>query len=411
MKRCKIKRQGSFRCIKIVSHTSRFLPFFRVATTRLDFSMMLRCFEYKRLQSCKSILSTRFFLVVILLSTPLLNRNCIRQFSDLSRSIEGVSSTSLQHIALEQGIVSKTSLYQRKKISNPLSCETTLVPSKSSGLNGLDRMRFTESLFKKYIHSLENWEGWMNPPSVFFAGFLTHIQHNLGIVGPVGEIGVHHGKFAVVIAMFAFETERVWLADLFENQVENIDGSGKGDKDIVRKHLEEFGLDSTNTVIVSANSMSLSGYDLNEQGFTAFRFLSVDGGHTHELTLNDLLFSCEVIQDGSIVVLDDFLNIHWMGVASGFFHFLSSQTRLQPFLWASNKMYLTTPLFVHKYVQAIKRFNPLFCSNDMDVLNQRHVFPQKICISTWESSPFGDVFINSHKDILLQFGNYSLTEP
>jgi len=49
-------------------------------------------------------------------------------------------------------------------------------------------------------------------------------------------------------------------------------------------------------------------------GLPAFRMLSVDGGHTMEVTLHDLMLANCLVRDDGLVVLDDFLSPTWVGV-------------------------------------------------------------------------------------------------
>lgn len=54
----------------------------------------------------------------------------------------------------------------------------------------------------------------------------TAKQHEMGIFGAVGEIGVHHGKFLIPIVGNALVEEPAVALDLFEDQAANIDTSG-----------------------------------------------------------------------------------------------------------------------------------------------------------------------------------------
>jgi hypothetical protein len=49
----------------------------------------------------------------------------------------------------------------------------------------------------------------------------------MGILGTVGEIGVHHGKFLMPIVGYALQEEPAVAVDLFEDQAQNFDGSGE----------------------------------------------------------------------------------------------------------------------------------------------------------------------------------------
>lgn len=64
-------------------------------------------------------------------------------------------------------------------------------------------------------------------PNIHYVRALTELQHNISVFGAVGEIGVHHGKFLMPIVGFALEEEPAIAMDLFEDQKQNIDGSGE----------------------------------------------------------------------------------------------------------------------------------------------------------------------------------------
>ena len=209
---------------------------------------------------------------------------------------------------------------------------------------------------------------------------LTRYQHDAEIFGTVGEIGVHHGKFTAAISGFASEDEVTVAVDLFSHQEQNVDGSGQGDLDHFRNNLEVLSLwDGIFTH--ETNSMSLTAHDLLQ--YDAFRLLSVDGGHTHDTTLNDLLFACEVMAEGGVVIVDDFVNIDWLGVAAGVFDFVRSQEILVPFLWLANKLYLTTADHHKKYVSFLHSLHPELCDNPASAYaNGRKIFSEDyvVCI-------------------------------
>ena len=256
------------------------------------------------------------------------------------------------------------------------------VPQRIPVFNKKLSPRFTKEMLSKYIQkSHKEWEGWMHLADMYIMGYLSRVQHKrMGLQGTVGEIGVHHGKFTVPIAMFALPNEPVWAADLFETmQDQNVDGSGLGNRGKFTEHLREYGITTNegpdNQIkILSINSLELKPSHLD--GFDAFRMLSIDGGHMHDLTINDLLFSCEVVREGGIVILDDFVNPGWLGAVSGLFSFIQSQSYLQPFYWGQNKLFLTTPGYGEKYIESLEEIG--LCKG-RNFVNERKVFPSKMC--------------------------------
>lgn len=66
----------------------------------------------------------------------------------------------------------------------------------------------------------------LQPRQIAFVKAFSAKQHELGIYGSVGEIGVHHGKFLIPIVGNALAGEPAVALDLFEDQTGNVDTSG-----------------------------------------------------------------------------------------------------------------------------------------------------------------------------------------
>ncbi|EIE18034.1 hypothetical protein COCSUDRAFT_8410, partial [Coccomyxa subellipsoidea C-169] len=185
--------------------------------------------------------------------------------------------------------------------------------------------------------------GWMMPEHVLYVFLLTSRQHEKGIYGCVAEIGVHHGKFWLSISGFADKKEPVVAIDLFHNQVSNFDHSGYGSKELFLANAEKaLGLGEDDIHIVTADSSALFASNFSALGLHDFRFFSVDGGHSLENTLRDLTLASCLLVDGGILVVDDFINLDWLGVPTAVFNWIPEQIRVAPFLWAYNKLYFTT---------------------------------------------------------------------
>ena len=261
----------------------------------------------------------------------------------------------------------------------PRRCEPHL--ERASTLPHGDPIRFRSKHLAEYMQSLyidRRFEGWCDFHHVYVVGYLSRAQHQLTISGSVGEIGVHHGKFTVAISGFATQTESTVAVDLFSLQAENTDRSGLGDLTSFKDNMKKFGV-LEGVSILEGNSYGLSYRNFSK--FPAFRLMSVDGGHTHSLTLNDLLLTCELILDGGIVILDDFVRTDWLGVSSGAFDFIRSQNRIVPFLWLSNKLYFTTDEFHSVYISTLKQISLYMCENGASTLAAtRGVFPKEVCV-------------------------------
>lgn len=197
----------------------------------------------------------------------------------------------------------------------------------------------TERLERYRTDGLAQVEGWFEPESAeLMASLLVH-QLELGLGGGVAEIGVHHGRSFLLLANGLAPGEPGVALDVFEHQEQNADHSGKGDRGRFEENLARWA-PSAAVQIVARSSLEVTPASAREV-FGRPRMFSVDGGHTAEITRHDLELAESSIVDGGIVVLDDMLNGHWLGVLTGTATYLLDQPRLLPFAISPNKLYLT----------------------------------------------------------------------
>ncbi|CAB9525477.1 expressed unknown protein [Seminavis robusta] len=195
---------------------------------------------------------------------------------------------------------------------------------------------------------------------------LSKLQHEQGIFGTVGELGVHHGRFTGALYMTARETEKLIAADLFEDlQYQNVDVSGYGNRQAFRQGLESYGLNETTDLhLVHTGTTEDLPFDWHVQSdFEPFRLISVDAGHTAGLTFNDLEIAFCNSVPGSIVILDDFFHNLWPGVTEGFFQFASMgpiDNGVYPFLRCEGKAFVTNDKALHKHYYKMLRSEPKF---------------------------------------------------
>jgi hypothetical protein len=194
---------------------------------------------------------------------------------------------------------------------------------------------------------------------------LTEWQHAAEIYGSVGEMGVHHGGFTIAILSNALQHEPAVASDLFNDQHLNVDGSGfvkSGNLGPFSENIKSVGLNLSEIHLFAGDTRLLNAETFVKRGLPKFRFLSVDAGHTLELTLHDLMLASCVIADGGIVVLDDFINGHWLGVVQAATHFTTAQDRLVPLMWSANKLYFTTKEWHATFLKKILESEMFACS-------------------------------------------------
>lgn len=181
--------------------------------------------------------------------------------------------------------------------------------------------------------------GWFEPESAEVMALLLTRQVADGLRGGVAEIGVHHGRSFLLLANGLAPGESAVALDVFERQDLNQDGSGRGDRQVLEEHLREWAPEA-DVRVVARSSLEVAVEEAVEV-FGRTRMFSVDGGHTAEITRHDLELAEASLVEGGVVVLDDVLNGHWLGVFTGLAAYLLDRPGLVPFALSPNKLYLT----------------------------------------------------------------------
>jgi hypothetical protein len=157
----------------------------------------------------------------------------------------------------------------------------------------------------------------------------------------VAEVGVHHGQFFMALNCLSKENRTSYAIDVFDDQDLNIDRSGRGNLSIFKDNLSKLDrFKGRNTHIIQQDSTS-SSIDLTKTIKPgSLRWFSVDGGHTAQHTINDLMLANQVISDRGVVVLDDIMHYCWLGVIEGAIHYLRNYPTLVPFAIGHNKLWM-----------------------------------------------------------------------
>ncbi|MBO3459378.1 class I SAM-dependent methyltransferase [Aetokthonos hydrillicola Thurmond2011] len=215
--------------------------------------------------------------------------------------------------------------------------------------------RFSEKKLDYYANQgLRKVQGWFAADSALVIRQLATAQNHFMITGGVGEIGVHHGKLFILLHLMLRKNERSFAVDIFDKQELNIDKSGKGNLNIFLKNVRDLGGNPDLIDIFEKSSLNVSAEEIISKS-GKIRIFSVDGGHTAELTLNDLLIAEQSICDGGIIIIDDYFNAHWPGVSDGVFQFFQKKkSDLIPIIISPNKIFLTHTKYAKDYQSFLK---------------------------------------------------------
>lgn len=199
-----------------------------------------------------------------------------------------------------------------------------------------------------YLESLPRIDGWLHATTALAIVETLWLQERHGIDGNLAEIGVFRGK-----SLLRWRRERVGRRRSMPSTCSTHPRSRPGRLittqrpmgRAIRKHsLPVFVsfFPSARIATLVRNSTELRGRE-SEFGLERLRLLSIDGGHTRSVTLNDLQIADACLGDAGICCLDDVFNVHWTGVASGLFALLELQPNLVPVAMFLNKLFLCRP--------------------------------------------------------------------
>lgn len=233
-----------------------------------------------------------------------------------------------------------------------------------------------------YLRSMEDVEGWFAVGDGLAMAECLLLQVREGIFGDIAEIGVHHGKSFLALANAARSSETIYGIDIFGDQKLNVDKSGQGDLNAFMRNVEKYAPFPSQVKPVAMSSLALAGKE--RKHLTPLRFLSIDGGHTRALTLNDIEIADRILVPGGICCVDDIIHIDWMGVISGVFAYLERLRflrgpQLVPFAMLPKKLYMCRPQYRdirrQQFSDAFRTFtvkqNSEFGRYQIDIYNPR----------------------------------------
>lgn len=225
---------------------------------------------------------------------------------------------------------------------------------------------YKDWVFTYKSNAFHRVEGWVDDRLFDVLVSINNSLTVLNVIGGVLEIGVHHGRFFLPLNAMADENSTSFAIDVFEDQQLNIDNSGCGNRGRFEENLREYDKYSgLNVKIMQHDSTRLRYGDLSQFRSSPPKIISIDGGHTVEHTVSDLLFSESIVHSSGVVILDDILNAHWVGVFEGAVTYLQRKPSLWPVFIGYNKLILV-PMSVHAFF--LKKLQESFPSTKLQTL-------------------------------------------
>ena len=131
---------------------------------------------------------------------------------------------------------------------------------------------------------------------------LMRIQTDLGIKGPVAEIGTFEGRFFIAMAHALADGEKALGIDLFDWPNPQV-------IDRFEANCAKHGVSAEKRITWRADSRSMAPDDLLAKlDGQRVRLFHVDGEHSRHALTRDLELATSVLAEGGVIVLDDMLH-------------------------------------------------------------------------------------------------------
>lgn len=197
----------------------------------------------------------------------------------------------------------------------------------------------------EYLNATRQIEGWFFPIDAHLFAIADMMQKAMNVHGNLFEIGVHHGKTAIFLALLASPHEILGVCDVFDRQELNADHSGSGNRarfeNSMRRHAGRIDLR-----IFMKPSSELTIEDTTEN----CRFFHIDGGHRPEDVFTDLATADRALVADGIVAVDDVFNPEWPGVSEGVYRYFTERPNVfAPIVIGGNKVLFARPAMAQRY--------------------------------------------------------------
>ena len=159
---------------------------------------------------------------------------------------------------------------------------------------------------------IEAIKGWFLVKAAALFIHADKIQKAADIKGDIMEIGTYHGKSACLLGQCLRPEEKFYAVDTFNGYT-----GGESFRHVFEKYYQDIVGRPVDTIYPDKSS------DLINQGLKQeYRIWHIDGYHSFEETLNDMVLGNMYMIDKGLMIIDDFLNQDWLGVNQAVNEFL-----------------------------------------------------------------------------------------
>lgn len=207
----------------------------------------------------------------------------------------------------------------------------------------------------KYVaRSMKTVQGFLTTLDARLIAALLSYQGENNIAGHLCEVGVHHGRLFLMLALARRAGERALAIDLFEDDARNANTRHAGRDRALLANAHRLGIELSEEETFKTSSLDIEAADILTRTTGRIRFFSIDGGHLYQHVENDLRLAERTLTAEGIIAVDDFFNVGWADVSFATYDFLRRTDTIVPFAITS-KLYLAAPAMADKYKTALGR--------------------------------------------------------
>lgn len=201
---------------------------------------------------------------------------------------------------------------------------------------------------------LENGYGNVVGMSSRFAAAVTcglmRIQSEMGVRGPVAEIGTFEGRFFIAMAHALREGEVALGIDLFDWPNPEV-------LDRFEANCARHGVDEMRRMTWKADSRSIRPEDLLAKlGGQGVRLFHIDGEHSRHALTRDLDLATSVLAPDGVIVLDDMLHPGYPTLMVAVQHYLETHPDMVPLMIIDRETIVAATKFVLCRRDMFKRY-------------------------------------------------------
>lgn len=168
-----------------------------------------------------------------------------------------------------------------------------------------------------YLQEMQRVPGWLDPLDASLICALSDHQHAAGMLGDILEIGVFHGRSAILLGYLLSDGEQLIACDTFGSDTglaeENARWNGRFYPGLDRREFERNYLRYHKRLptVAAVPSAGLGSVARRR----SCRLVHVDGAHDYPTVCADARVSRELCADDGVVIFDDYCKAHLPGTA------------------------------------------------------------------------------------------------